>query len=80
MLTTSIDRTVTEIVARHFKTSPELLRPDTRLREDLGGDSLDLVELVFALEQAFGVTVREGAVAELQTLDDAVRYMESLTR
>lgn len=55
-----------------------MLRLDTRLREDLGGDSLDLVELVFDLEQALDVTVTAGAVAELETVGDAVRYVETL--
>ncbi|MBI2204183.1 MAG: acyl carrier protein [Candidatus Rokubacteria bacterium] len=71
---------MTQIVATHFKTSPDTLRLDTRLREDLGGDSLDLVELVFDLEQSLDVTVAEGAVADLETLGDAVRYMQTLSR
>lgn len=76
----SIEDTVKQVVATHFKISPDGLRPDTRLREDLGGDSLDLVELVFDLEQALGITVREGAVSELHTIGDATRYLEALAR
>lgn len=67
-------------MATHFKVSPDTLTLDTRLREDLGGDSLDLVELVFDLEQALGVTVREGSMTDLHTIGDAVRYLESLAR
>lgn len=53
---------------------------DTRLREDLGGDSLDLIELVFDLEQSLDVMVAADAVADLETVGDAVRYVETLGR
>jgi acyl carrier protein len=67
-------------VATHFKVSADGLTRDTRLREDLGGDSLDLVELVFDLEQALDVTMHEGAAGELVTVGDALRYLEGVSR
>ena len=76
----TIEQTVKHVVATHFKISTEGLPLDTRLREDLGGDSLDLVELVFDLEQALDLTVREAALSELVTVGDAVRYLEELSR
>ena len=74
----SVEQTVTRIVATHFKVPSDTLQLDTRLREDLGGDSLDLVELVFEFEQALGLTVRDGTIGDLQTIGDAVRYLEAL--
>ncbi len=64
-------------MAKNFKVEPEVVTLDTRLREDLGGDSLDMVELVFDLEQELGVTVRDGTLGEMHTVGDAVRYLES---
>lgn len=74
----TVEQTVMRIIATHFKVPADRLTLDTRLREDLGGDSLDLVEIVFELEQALSVTVREGVVSELATLGDAVRYLAEL--
>ena len=76
----TVEQTVKLVIATHFEIPAEGLGIDTRLREDLGGDSLDLVELVFDLEQALGITVREGAMSELSTVGDAVRYLEALER
>ena len=68
----------TQIIAKHFKKPLDELGLDTRLREDLGGDSLDLVVLIFELEQEMGVRIAEGAAADFVTIGDAVRYVESL--
>ena len=65
-----------DIIAAHFKKHRGTLDLDTRLREDLGADSLDLVELVFALEQELGVSIPDAGAAEIRTIGDAVRYIE----
>jgi len=65
-----------QIVAGHFKKPPAALDLETRLREDLGADSLDLLELVFELEQELGVSIADAEAAELRTIGDAVRYVE----
>ena len=65
-----------QIVAAHFKKPLAALDRDTRLREDLGGDSLDLVELLFDLEQQLGVQIPDGAAADFRTIGDAIRYLE----
>ncbi|MBI2159952.1 MAG: acyl carrier protein [Candidatus Rokubacteria bacterium] len=64
------------IVAGHFKKPLAALDLETRLREDLGADSLDLLELVFELEQELGVSIADAEAAELRTIGDAVRYVE----
>jgi acyl carrier protein len=63
-------------VATHFKKDPHTLELSLRLREDLGGDSLDLVELLFLLEQETGATIPEAHAADIVTLADVVRYVE----
>jgi acyl carrier protein len=73
-----VEHRIKEIVARHFKKPLATLDDQTRLREDLGGDSLDLLELVFELEQQLEVTIDDVAAAELRTIGDAVRHVERL--
>lgn len=65
-----------QIVAAHFKKPLDELDLETKLRDDLGGDSLDLVVLLFELEQEVGVHIPDAAAAELVTIGDAVRYVE----
>ena len=44
--------------------------------EDLGADSLDVVELVMALEDEFGIEIPDGDVGEIKTVGDAVNYIQ----
>lgn len=69
-----------QIVAAHFKKPLAALDDDTRLREDLGGDSLDLVELLFELEQELGVRIPDGAAADIRTIGDALRHLQRYDR
>lgn len=50
---------------------------DKSFQEDLGADSLDVVELVMALEEEFGVEIPDEDVANMKTIGDAVTYIES---
>jgi len=67
-----------QIVAAHFKQPLARIDRETRLREDLGGDSLDLVELLFELEQELGVHFPDATAADIHTIGDAVRHLERL--
>jgi acyl carrier protein len=80
MLTTAdIEEKVKEIIAGHFKRlSADALSLDTRLREDVGADSLDLVELVFLFEQELGCSLPDALAIELRTIGDVVRYVETV--
>ena len=74
-----VDRQIRAVVAYQFRTVPDALRPEMRLREDLGADSLDLVELVHALEEELGVSIPEEQVAEVRTLADITRIATQVT-
>ena len=66
-----VRRRVMQIMAEEFELEPELLQPDATLYEDLGLDSLDAVDMVVALEKAFGMKMTdEEAVRAVRTLGD----------
>lgn len=70
-----IEAKVKEIAARRFKKAPDEITPETRLREDLGADSLDLLELVYEFEETFDVPIPDDGTVEIRTIGDAIRYV-----
>lgn len=64
---------VRDILAFHLGTSNRHLADDTRLHEDLGADSLDVVEIVMSCEERFGVMIPNRAASAIATVGDAVR-------
>jgi acyl carrier protein len=73
---------VMKLVRDHLSTElevpPEKIQPETRFREDLDADSLDLYELVMELEDRYEIRVSEEEAAEIETVGDAVDFV--LTR
>ncbi len=55
--------------------APEKIQLETRFREDLDADSLDLYELVMELEDRYGIRVSEEEAAEIETVGDAVDFV-----
>jgi acyl carrier protein len=54
---------------------PEKVKPETRVREDLDADSLDLYELLMELEDRYEIRVSEEEAAEIETVNDAVEFV-----
>jgi len=70
---------VMTLVRKHLSTelevAPEKIRSETRFREDLDADSLDLYELVMELEDRYGIRVSEEEAAGIETVGDAVDFV-----
>ena len=65
-----------ELVAEQFAKDPEDIDLDTAFEGDLGADSVDLVELVMAMEEEFEIgEVQEEELSGLKTVGDAVSYL-----
>ena len=65
-----------EMVSAQFAVAPEEITMETSFEDDLGADSVDLVELVMAMEEEFGIgEVAEEDLAELKTVGDCVNYL-----
>lgn len=69
---------VNEALIDEFELKPDQLTPEASLIDDLELDSLDAVDLIAALERAFGKKIDEKAARNLRTVGDIHRYCEEL--
>ena len=69
---------VRDLLASQLEISSDLIREDTDILEDLGADSLDLVELLTSLEDEFGVVITDERANELRTVGQVVEFIETL--
>ena len=69
---------VKSVLAQQFELDPESITMDTNLIDDLGADSLDVVELIMSLEDEFGIAISDNDPAQLYTVGRIVDYLEKL--
>ena len=67
---------VKNIVVKHLGVDADKVKPEASFIDDLGADSLDTVELVMAFEEEFGIEIPDDAAETIQTVGDAVRFIE----
>ena len=65
-------------LAQQFEVDPETITMDTSLIDDLGADSLDVVELIMSLEDMYGISISDEEAAQLYTVRRIVDYLEKL--
>jgi acyl carrier protein len=66
---------VTEIIVEQLGVSKEEVVPEASFIDDLGADSLDIVELVMAMEEEFDVEIPDEDAEKIQTISDAISYI-----
>jgi acyl carrier protein len=71
---------IKEALAAQFEVDPEKITRDTDIMNDLGADSLDLVELIMSLEDEYGVSVTDESVYENKTVGDIADFIEALLK
>jgi len=71
---------IKEALATQFDVDPEKITRDTDIMDDLGADSLDLVELIMTLEDEYGVSVTDESVYEHKTVGEIADFIESLIK
>jgi acyl carrier protein len=71
----SVEKRVIEIIVEQLKVSPEEVTLEASFIDDLGADSLDLVELIMAMEEEFGLEISDEDAEKIQTVQDAVNYI-----
>ncbi|MDE2385405.1 MAG: acyl carrier protein [Alphaproteobacteria bacterium] len=67
---------VKSIVVKHLGVEADKVKPEASFIDDLGADSLDTVELVMAFEEEFGIEIPDDAAETIQTVGDAVKFIE----
>lgn len=76
----TLEDKVINIISDQLGMGSEEIQTEARFLEDLGADSLDLVELVMAMEDEFGISIPDDKVEEIKTVQDAVNYIRRETR
>jgi acyl carrier protein len=71
----TVDRRVIEIIVEQLGVSEEEVTLEASFIEDLGADSLDLVELIMAMEEEFGIEISDEDAEKIQTVQDVVNYI-----
>ncbi|MGI8942725.1 MAG: acyl carrier protein [Qipengyuania sp.] len=67
---------VQKIVVEHLGVEADKVTQDASFIDDLGADSLEIVELVMAFEEEFGVEIPDDAAENITTVGDATKYIE----
>ncbi len=67
---------VKEVVVEQLSVNADEVKEDSKFVEDLGADSLDVVELVMALEEKFDIEIPDSDAEAIATVGDAVKYIE----
>ena len=67
---------VRELICEQLSVSPDEVTPEATFVGDLSADSLDMVELMMALEEQFGIDISEDQAERIQTVGDAVAFIE----
>ncbi len=68
---------VKEIIVNKLGVEESQITDDASFTNDLGADSLDTVELIMEFEKEFNVTIEDADAEKIQTVGDAVKYLES---
>jgi acyl carrier protein len=74
-MSATIEQKVKNIIADQLGVGEEEIKPTAAFIEDLGADSLDIVELVMAMEEEFEVEIPDEEAENIKTVQDAVNYV-----
>jgi acyl carrier protein len=71
----SLEQRVAEIIVEQLGVSPEEIAPEASFMDDLGADSLDIVELVMAMEEEFDIEIPDEDASRIERIRDAIAYI-----
>lgn len=72
----SVNPKVKEIIVEQLGVDPEKVKPEASFIDDLGADSLDIVELVMAMEEEFDLEIPDEDAEKLKTVQDVASYLQ----
>ena len=73
----SVAEKVNEIIVEQLNVSADEVKPESSFVEDLGADSLDLTELIMAMEEEFGVEIDDEDAQKISKVKDVIDYIAS---
>jgi len=77
MATSAIEAKVKSIIADQLGVGEDEIKPESSFIDDLGADSLDIVELVMAMEEEFEVEIPDEEAENIKTVGDAINYINT---
>ena len=77
MTATNVEMKVKSIIAEQLGVGEDEIKPESSFIDDLGADSLDIVELVMAMEEEFDVEIPDEQAESIKTVKDAIEYINS---
>jgi acyl carrier protein len=78
MLTTTIEQRVVSVIKEVLRIDAAKILPSSRIKEDLGADSLDQVSLIMALEDEFKGSISEEEASGIVTVGDVLKLIENI--
>lgn len=67
---------VVDLVAEQLGVDKKIIRPESNIIEDLGADSLDVIEMLMTLEDEFGITIPDDKINQIKTVGQIVELIE----
>jgi len=75
----SVEQKLIDIIAEQLSVDKDKVVPNASFVDDLGADSLDLVELIMAMEEAFDIEIADEVAEKITTVQDAIDYVKKVT-
>jgi len=75
-----MEKQIIDIIAKTLNKNAKDINQNTRLVEDLGADSLDVVELLMLLEDEYGITIPDEEAVKLNTIGDITKFLSSVKK
>ncbi|HHJ64694.1 MAG TPA: acyl carrier protein [Aquifex aeolicus] len=72
----ALEERIKEIIADQLGVEVDKVVPEAKFVEDLGADSLDVVELIMAFEEEFGIEIPDEDAEKIQTVGDVINYLK----
>ena len=72
----TVETRMKEVIINSLGVEEEAVKPDAKFIEDLGADSLDIVELVMVIEETFGIEIPDEDAENIKSVHDAIHYVK----
>ena len=73
----NLEQKIRDIIVEQLGVAPEKVNPDASFVDDLGADSLDQVELIMAIEEAFEIEIPDEDAEKMEKVKDAINYLKT---